>query len=120
MGKKLLARLVGVCLFLFCAVPSLACGIYALVHQDHPENLPTYLGLTDSRILGGMPGIGFTLVGCMHAFLGALFLVTAVTLAFWPDRVLEDIGKAWRVIARRTSACSGCGQSVSRRDDGEE
>ena len=111
MVKKLLVRLFGIYAFFSAAVPSLAGGIYALVQQDHPENLLAYLGLTEIVTIGWMPWYGFSLVGCGHVLIGALGLVMAVTFAFWPDRVVAVIGEAWRINARRISACKDSGQS---------
>lgn len=107
--KRLLLRILGVCLFGFMTVPAFACGLYSIVKQDYPENVVAYLGISDTRLLGFKPDIGFTVLGVIDLLVGAACLVAALALTIWPDKVDKELTRVWRAVARPVRRWRGRG-----------
>ena len=87
-------------LLVVVALPSLASGIYAIVAKDHPENLSAWLGLSDNRLMGFAPEIGFTVLGTLSCVLGAAALAASLALLIWPDKALSPRAPLGRVLTR--------------------
>ena len=94
------SRIAGAVLLVVVALPALASGIYAVAAQDYPENLPAWLGLSDGRLLGFAPKVGFTVLGIVGCILGAAAAALSLALLIWPDKALSPNAPLGRALSR--------------------